>query len=917
MDGKMEPSALDKSLSLRGCHSLDTGHALILNLSSLENTKHFLSLSVISQAATSSSSGSRSGGCFYYQKPDSWLQSLLISAMDKTLSDHLLNTLEELVPYDFEKFKFKLQNTNLEKEHSRIPRGHLQMARPVKLANLLIIHYGEKHAVQLTLKVLRAINQRLLAEELHKATGQEYPAQDSGTDTSTVSSPGENKLKSQKEPDGPEGDGQQQNGGGAASLPSSQHEAGRGPQKKSQSKRRDQKGPEILDVQGKLLARSTGLPSKRSLALAQLPGEKEIRKSAQLRRNASSAGRLQGLSSGAPGRKESKKSEVYLHSVKPRPRSFEFIIPSEDRESSNAETILTSLEKMKNPKPDSAASPRGRVILDGEATMALEKGSTNPEHSRVLEEKTVMNTLCNALLAGEEKSISPWEEHGVGGPATHETLEKMKDRVFHESSNPEVPSSSGRPQDKAAFPLCHTPKGDLLAGTCVLDSCSCPVASGEPKTPRSHLPSCQQCQASLNKNSSGGLSPEPLPQCQRHMKQVQLLFCEDHREPICLICRLSQEHQGHRVRPIEEAALEYREKIQKQLEHLKELRKSGEEQRSQGDKKTESLLKQTETQKQRIRCQMKQLCQFLEQQEQLFVTWTEELGQTIGQVRETFGTRVSQHISRLNELIGELEAKQSQSEWEIMQDIGVTLHRAKMMTVPEPWAAPPEVKEKIQLLYQKAEFMERSTRYFIETLRSEMEMFDVTELMAAQAHAASVILDPATAHPNLVFSDDMKSVRLGNKDERQSDSPERFDNCITLGSPSFFSGCHYWEVEVGDKTAWILGVCEASVCRKGSMTLSPENGYWVVMMKQNEYLASTCPPTRLQLRKPPRRVGIFLDWKKGDISFYNVTARSHIYIFTGFSSSGPLQPIFCPGKHDGGKNMGPLTICPVSGQGPH
>uniref|UniRef100_I3MKE3 Pyrin n=1 Tax=Ictidomys tridecemlineatus TaxID=43179 RepID=I3MKE3_ICTTR len=721
--------------------------------------------------------------------------------MDKTLSDHLLNTLEELVPYDFEKFKFKLQNTNLEKEHSRIPRGHLQMARPVKLANLLIIHYGEKHAVQLTLKVLRAINQRLLAEELHKATGQGKWSRPHPGSVLIA----ENKLKSQKEPDGPEGDGQQQSGGGAASLLSSQHEAGRGPQKKSQSKRRDQKGPEVLDMQGKPLARSTGLPSKRSLALAQLPGEKEIRKNAQLRRNASSAGRLQGLSSGAPGRKESKKSEVYLHSVKPRPRSFEFIIPSEDRESSNAETILTSLQKMKNAKPDSAA------------TVALEMGSTNPEHSRVLEGKTVMNTLCNALLAGEEKSISPWEERGVGGPTTHETLEKMKGRVFHESSNPEVPSSSGkkgslgrpdilrnggRPQDKAAFPLCHTPKGDLLAGTCVLDSCSCPVASGEPKTPRSHLPSCQQCQAPLNKNSSGGLSPEPLPQCQRHMKQVQLLFCEDHREPICLICRLSQEHQGHRVRPIEEAALEYREKIQKQLEHLKELRKSGEEQRSQGDKKTESLLKQTETQKQRIRCQMKQLCQFLEWQEQLFVTWTEELGQTIGQVRETFGTRVSQHISRLDELIGELEAKQSQSEWEIMQSL---VSRAKMMTIPEPWAAPPEVKEKIQLLYQKAEFMERNTRYFSgrwawrkmkgAPLPSQDPLFSISQVKTSGLgllspclssptvwksspvpvswscgkpegmlptpppqlnilSTASVILDPATAHPNLVFSDD-------------------------------------------------------------------------------------------------------------------------------------------------------------------
>lgn len=111
-------------------------------------------------------------GLLLLPKTRSWLQSLLISAMARTLSDHLLNTLEELVPYDFEKFKFKLQNTNLEKEHSRIPRGHLHMARPVKLADLLITHYGEKYAVQLTLQVLRAINQRLLAEELHRATGQ-------------------------------------------------------------------------------------------------------------------------------------------------------------------------------------------------------------------------------------------------------------------------------------------------------------------------------------------------------------------------------------------------------------------------------------------------------------------------------------------------------------------------------------------------------------------------------------------------------------------------------------------------------------------------------------------------------------------------------------------------------------------------
>lgn len=97
--------------------------------------------------------------------------------MAKTPSDYLLHSLEELVPYDFEKFKFKLQNTSLEKEQQRIPRGLLPTARPVKLATLLLSHYGEKCAVQLTLQVLRAMNQHLLAEELRRAVdpGKQAP----------------------------------------------------------------------------------------------------------------------------------------------------------------------------------------------------------------------------------------------------------------------------------------------------------------------------------------------------------------------------------------------------------------------------------------------------------------------------------------------------------------------------------------------------------------------------------------------------------------------------------------------------------------------------------------------------------------------------------------------------------------------
>lgn len=119
--------------------------------------------------------------------------------------------------------------------------------------------------------------------------------------------------------------------------------------------------------------------------------------------------------------------------------------------------------------------------------------------------------------------------------------------------------SPGKPPDKAASPRCHAQEGDPVGDICVRDSCSCPeAASGHPQASGSRSPDCPRCQASHERKSMGSLSPQPLPQCKRHMKQVQLLFCEDHRAPICLICSLSQEHRGHRVRPIEEAALEHK-----------------------------------------------------------------------------------------------------------------------------------------------------------------------------------------------------------------------------------------------------------------------------------------------------------------------------------------------------------------------
>lgn len=174
-----------------------------------------------------------------------------------------------------------------------------------------------------------------------------------------------------------------------------------------------------------------------------------------------------------------------------------------------------------------------------------------------------------------------------------------------------------------------------------------------------------------------------------------------------------------------------------------------------------------------------------------------------------------------------------------------------------------------------------------------------------------VILDPETAHPDLTVSEDRKSVRRGSKKLLLSlfDNPKRFGTTpVVLGSPGFFSGRHYWEVQVGDKPEWGLGLCREAAGRKGTVLFSPNNGYWVLRLQNGgTYEALTVPVSPLTLSVRPRRVGIFLDYEAGEISFYNVSDRSHIYTFTD-KFSGNLRPLFFLGAFLGGRNAEPLVI---------
>ncbi|XP_065419966.1 E3 ubiquitin-protein ligase TRIM39-like [Chrysemys picta bellii] len=175
----------------------------------------------------------------------------------------------------------------------------------------------------------------------------------------------------------------------------------------------------------------------------------------------------------------------------------------------------------------------------------------------------------------------------------------------------------------------------------------------------------------------------------------------------------------------------------------------------------------------------------------------------------------------------------------------------------------------------------------------------------------NVTLDQRTAHPELCVSKDLKSVKCADITGEQPKDPNIVDSyrCV-LGSEKFSSGRHYWEVKLKNKTMWHLGVCADSEKKEGSKSIAPEDGYWTIRLWNGEYKALSTPQTTITLEMKPMKVGIFLDYDAGRLSFYNLSDNSHIYTFK-YSFSGTLRPFFSPGIH-GSKEDAPLIICPVT-----
>ncbi|XP_075770145.1 zinc finger protein RFP-like isoform X2 [Pelodiscus sinensis] len=371
-------------------------------------------------------------------------------------------------------------------------------------------------------------------------------------------------------------------------------------------------------------------------------------------------------------------------------------------------------------------------------------------------------------------------------------------------------------------------------------------------------------------------APERL--CEKHQEPLKL-FCREDGIPICVVCDRSKGHRAHTVIPAEAAAKEFQKRLQAHLKTLRAKREKLLGLKVSREKTSQEYLKRTGTERQKIVAEFQQLQQFLQEQERLLLAQLEKLDKMIVKAGIDTVTKLSSEISCLSEWIWELEEKCQKPASEFLQDVRSTLSRCEEGQAQQLEEVAPELEEQIRGFSQKVIVLSERLREFKDTLPDALD---------ETLRPAYVTLDPDTAHPELVLSEDGKRVRRVRTRQPVADNPARFDTmrCV-LSHEGFTSGRHYWEVEVGvgDGRYWAVGVAKESVSRKGGISLSPEEGVWAVERWGDQFQALTDPATPLT-PNPPSRIRVCLDCVQGQVTFIDAGSKAPIFTFPPGSLPG-------------------------------
>uniref|UniRef100_A0A3P8WQH3 Uncharacterized protein n=1 Tax=Cynoglossus semilaevis TaxID=244447 RepID=A0A3P8WQH3_CYNSE len=391
--------------------------------------------------------------------------------------------------------------------------------------------------------------------------------------------------------------------------------------------------------------------------------------------------------------------------------------------------------------------------------------------------------------------------------------------------------------------------------------CTCPVCNQNPSgVPASNLVLKNLCEAfsgelSVSEDTSAG--SEAL--CNLHSEKLRL-YCLDHQQPVCVVCRESKAHFNHSFKPIDECADDYRDSLRTSLKPLQQ----NLDLLNQVNTDWNLILKHIDIQAQdtenMITKEFHKLQHFLQQeQEKRIAAVKEEAEQKRFMMKERIEA-LSKEIESLSDVVRATEEQLRATDISLLKKYPATTKRVQNQCLQQ------EPKLSFGVLVDKAKHLGNLA-------------YKVWNKMKNMVTYTPVILDPNTAEPHLVIGADLRTVLYRTTETALVKNPERFDRFITvLGSDGFTSGKHSWEVEVRHDVNWAVGVVKATSRRKGE-TLTD---FWEIWFEDNKYRAFAPSHTDrvLTLRQHIQIIRVTLDWDRGKLIFSDPLTNTTIYTFS-------------------------------------
>nr|XP_055030733.1 E3 ubiquitin/ISG15 ligase TRIM25 [Misgurnus anguillicaudatus] len=395
--------------------------------------------------------------------------------------------------------------------------------------------------------------------------------------------------------------------------------------------------------------------------------------------------------------------------------------------------------------------------------------------------------------------------------------------------------------------------------------------------------------------------------CQEH-QEMNRIYCRSCRVCVCTVCSLVGGHKGHECISIREAEQELRGLLNEEMNKIQETEKSIQEKVSEINEKKHTVQTGLEEVRAVVLQQYGAIQEALKhEEEQALLCVSKEESRVLGNIERQLDSLQSA-LTSSQSILKTLHAMSGEQGMSQYQDQAFIMEYSKIAGKLSELSDPVQNLEPPQELNQdRLDCLQDWTERRLDTVLITMPHRDPYRLQ----YGISPTLDPGTAHPKLLLSDDNRTVQFTETQQDYTELDSRFNIFPQiLASHALDAGCYYWEVEVSlDDGRWKVGVCDANIGRKGQKDACRIGFYpnsWCLIYEKgkvealHDKVASPVCATGLW------KVGVLLDFNEGRLSFYSVAEEGTLSLLYSFEHTftEPLYPALAVSKTQ-------LSICDV------